>query len=63
MSQQTVELVQIVVSVDGELCQVIIPEDYKMLVVRMLQGVGDGALNVARLPPNFQKVKLSDLAS
>lgn len=63
MTQQSVELVQIVVSVDGELCQVLIPEDYKMLVVRMLQGVGDGKLNVVRLPASFHKVKLSDCAS
>lgn len=61
MSDQKVELVQVVVRVNGELCQVLIPKDYGDLVVRMLQGVCDGALRVVRLPSDMQTISLSDI--
>lgn len=61
MSDQKVELVQIVVRVNGELCQVLIPKDYGDLVVRMLQGVCDGALKVVRLPVGMKTVSLSEI--
>lgn len=61
MSDQKVELVQVVVRVNGELCQVLIPKDYGDLVVRMLQGVCDGALKVVRLPADMKTVNLSEV--
>lgn len=50
-----IELVQIVLKIDGALCQVLIPDDAKGLLVRMLPGFfPDKSITVRKLPPEFQ---------
>lgn len=57
-----IELVQIVLKVDGDLCQVLIPDDAKSLLVGMLPGLfPDKKIAARKLPPDFKMVKLADL--
>lgn len=57
-----VELVQVVVSVDGALCQVVIPSEYKPALLRMMQGFCEGgSLRVVRLPDSFGLIPLHDV--
>jgi hypothetical protein len=56
-----VELVQVVVDVDGALCQVIIPPECKDMVLRLVQSVSEGGqLKVVKLPAAMQKISLAD---
>lgn len=57
-----VELVQVIVSVDGALCQVVIPPEYKPTLLRLMQGFDDrGALKVVRLPDTVGLMPLHDV--
>jgi len=57
-----VELVQVVVSVDGALCQVVIPSEYKPALLRLMQGFCEGgALKVVRLPDTVGLIPLHDV--
>jgi hypothetical protein len=57
-----VELVQIVVSVDGALCQLTIPPECKHMVLHLIQGMSENKqLNVIKLPSSMQKVSLADV--
>lgn len=57
-----IELVQIVLKVDGELCQVLLPDDGKNLLVGMLPGFfSDGVISAFKLPSDFKLEKLSNL--
>lgn len=57
-----VELVQVVVSVDGALCQVVIPSEYKPTLLRLMQGFCEGgALKVVRLPDTVGLIPLCDV--
>ncbi len=59
-----VELVQVVVSVDGALCQVVIPSECKSLLVRLMQGFEDDrTLKVVRLPATVGLIPISDVIS
>lgn len=58
----SVELVQIVIEQDGQLAQLVLPADSKRLALRLLCGLFDDGVLVARkLPDDFKKVLLSDL--
>lgn len=58
----SVELVQIVIEKDGQLAQLVIPQDRKHLALHLLCGLFDDGVLVARkLPDDFKKVLLSDL--
>ncbi len=57
-----VELIQVVVSVDGALCQVVIPQEYKSVLLRLMQGFCEGgALKVVRLPATVGLLPLHDV--
>lgn len=59
-----IELVQIVLKIDGALCQVLIPDDTQSLLVGMLPGFfSDGRIAARKLPPDFKMVKLSEIGS
>lgn len=56
------ELVQVVVSVDGALCQAVIPTEYKPILLRLMQGFCEGgALKVVRLPDTVGLVPLHEI--
>lgn len=57
----SVELVQIVIRVDGQLCQVVIPAGRETYLLHMMSGVFDnGKLDAVRLPESFRTVNLAD---
>ena len=57
-----VELVQVVVSVDGALCQVVIPPECKPLLLQLMQGFqNDRTLKVVRLPDTVGLIPLHDV--
>lgn len=57
-----VELVQVVVSVDGALCQVVIPAEYKPALLHLMQGFCEGgALKVVPLPDTVGLIALKDV--
>lgn len=56
-----IKLVQVIVSVDGALCQVVIPQECKPVLLSLMQGLSTGgALKVVRLPSNVVQIPLSD---
>lgn len=58
------ELISVVIEHDGNLCQVIIPQDRKQLVLQLIQSAcDDGVLNVVKLSPDWKKVPLSEVNS
>lgn len=58
-----VELVQIIVSVDGKLCQVLVPEERKTYLLHMMSAVfDDGKLVAAPLPEGFHKISLAEVS-
>lgn len=58
----SVELVQILIEQDGQLGQMVIPQDRKELALHLLCSLfDDGVLEARKLPDNFKKVLLSDL--
>jgi hypothetical protein len=57
-----VELVQVVVSVDGALCRVVIPQECKPVLLRLMQGLCEGGtLEVVRLPDSVGLIPLRDV--
>jgi hypothetical protein len=54
-----INIVQITIEVDGQLCYVKIPEHVEPLLLRMLQGE-DGKLAVIKLPESWKKVTLKE---
>ncbi len=57
----SVELVQIVIRVDGKLCQVVIPAGRETYLLHMMSGVFDnGKLNAVRLPESFTTINLAE---
>lgn len=56
-----VELVQIVIRVDGQLCQVVIPAGRETYLLHMMSGCFDnGKLDAVRLPESFKTINLAD---
>lgn len=56
-----VQLIQVIVSVDGALCQVVLPDEYKPAMLHLMQGFCEGgALKVVRLPADVVKIPLSE---
>lgn len=50
-----VELVQIILSIDGQLSKVIVPADRDQMVIGLLQAVfDDNVIQVAKLPADIQ---------
>ena len=50
-----IELVQIILSIDGQLCKVIVPPDRDQMVIGLLQAVfDDNVIEVAKLPDDIQ---------
>lgn len=50
-----VELVQVILSIDGQLSKVIVPPDRDQMVIGLLQAVfDDNVIQVAKLPDDIQ---------
>jgi len=57
-----IEFIQLSLKIDGELCNVILSDDSKHLLVAMLPGFfDDGTIKVYRLPDDVKAVKYSEL--
>lgn len=57
-----IEFMQLTLKIDGVLCNVILPDDSKHLLVEMLPGFfEDGIINVYKLPDDMKAVKYSEL--
>lgn len=57
-----IEFMQLTLKIDGALCNVVLPDDSKHLLIAMLPGLfKDGKINVYKLPDDVKAVKYSEL--
>lgn len=57
-----IEFMQLTLKIDGELCNAVLSDDSKRLLVAMLPGFfEDGKINVYKLPDDVKAVKYYEL--
>lgn len=55
-----VDIVQVIIEVDGKLAQAVVPDAVKNLMVSLLQANEDGKIHAVALPPSWTKVSLAE---
>lgn len=57
----TTEIVQIVIEHDGQLCQLVIPQERRAIALHLLRSLfDDGVLAVVKLSADWKKMPLSE---